>query len=93
VNNSSGVASGTNFEASVHSAEDRNPIANAYRVVARNRDYIYYVSSHQIELGREMASAYAALIGALNRNADALDRVDERSNRVMRMDLTARSLR
>ena len=76
------------------SANDRYLIANAYRLVGRNRDHIQYVTSHQRQLVKEIVSAYDSLLAEYNRDeAQYLEAVDRCSNSVSKIDLAFDSLK
>jgi hypothetical protein len=75
------------------SAEDRYLIARAYRVVARNRDHIQYVTSRQRQLAKEVAHAYDVLLASFNNRDVDLGEIDRCSNAVFQTDLAFKSLR
>lgn len=75
------------------SPEDRNLVAQAYRVVARNREHIQYVTSRQRQLAEDIVSAYDTLLASFNRRPADLDKIDQCSNVVFETDLAFKSLR
>jgi hypothetical protein len=75
------------------SAENREIVANAYRIVARNRDHIRYVTSRESELADKGASAYDALISAFNGDESKLATVDSYSVAVSEVRLAFESLK
>lgn len=74
-------------------AQDRNLVANAYRVVARNRDHIRYVTSQQRELAANIVTAYDALVAAFNEDDSRLENIGRCSEMVFRVDLAFKSLK
>jgi len=77
----------------VLSAGDREIVANCYRVVARNRDHIKYVTNYEIELMEKAAVAYDAVIAALKGNENQVDLVESYSSAVFQVSLAFQSLR
>jgi hypothetical protein len=77
----------------VLSASDREIIANSYRVVARNRDHIKFVTSRELELMNKGAAAYEALIAALEGHNSQIDAVESYSTAVFQVRLAFQSLR
>ena len=77
----------------VLSAGDRELVANSYRVVARNRDHIKYVTSYELKLMDKAAVAYDAVIAELEGNHGQLDAVESYSNTVFQVRLAFRSLK
>jgi hypothetical protein len=75
------------------SSEDRYLVARAYRVVARNRDHIRYVTARQRELASEIVSAYEILLASFSREQGELSDIDRCSDAVFRTDLAFKSLR
>jgi hypothetical protein len=75
------------------SAGDREIVANSYRVVARNRDHIKYVTSYELELMDQAAAAYEAVIAALEGNERQIDAVESYSDSVSQVHLAFQSLR
>jgi hypothetical protein len=75
------------------SAGDRNLVSNGYRVVARNRDYIKYVTSRELELIKEAGTAYNALLSAFQGDETQLDAVDSYSAVVFQVRLAFQSLK
>lgn len=75
------------------SPQERYLVARAYRVVARNRDHIQYVTSRQRQLAKAMAHAYDVLLGSFNREQVDLSDIDSCSNEVFQTDLAFKSLR
>jgi hypothetical protein len=86
------ILESTNESASL-SPEDRHLVARAYRVVARNRDHIQYVTSRQRQLAREMAHAYDILLASFSRKEVDLSDIERCSNDVFQTDLAFKSLR
>lgn len=72
---------------------ERNLVARAYRVVARNRDHIRYVTSRQRQLARDVARAYDVLLASFNHKEVNFDDIDRCSNAVFQTDLAFKSLR
>jgi len=58
------------------SAQDREIVANSYRVVARNRDHIKFVTSRELELMNKSGAAFEAVTEAYQGNSTQLDAVD-----------------
>ena len=75
------------------SAGDRQIIANSYRIVARNRDHIKYVTSRQLELMNKAAAAYEAVIAALEGDKTQIDAVESYSTAVFQIRLAFQSLK
>ena len=75
------------------SAGDRNLLANGYRVVARNRDHIKYVTSRELELMNKAGTAYDALMSAFQGDETQLDAVQSYSAVVFEVRLTFQSLK
>ena len=75
------------------SAEDRQIIANSYRIVARSRDHIKYVTSRQLELMNKADAAYAASIAALKGDKTRIDAVESYSTAVFEVRLAFQSLK
>jgi hypothetical protein len=75
------------------SAQDREIIANSYRVVARNRDHIKYVSSREQELMIKAGAAYDAVTAAYQGDTTQLDTVETYSTAVLEVSLAFQSLR
>jgi hypothetical protein len=75
------------------SATNREIVANAYRIVARNRDHIRYVTNRESELADKGASAYDALISAFNGDESKLATVDSYSAAVSQVRLAFESLK
>jgi hypothetical protein len=75
------------------SANDREIIAKSYRVVARSRDHIKYVTSHELDLMNKGAAAYEALIASLECDNTHFDPVELYSTAVSRVRLAFQSLR
>jgi hypothetical protein len=75
------------------SARDREIIANSYRVVARNRDHIKYVTSREFELMNKGAAAYEALIAALQDDNTQIGAVESYSTEVFQVRLAFHSLK
>ena len=74
------------------SADDRELVSNGYRVVARNRDHIKYVTSHELELINKAGTAYNALLSAFQDDETQLDAVESYSTVVFEMRLAFQSL-
>jgi len=74
------------------SAGDRQIIADSYRVVARNRDHVKYVTGYESELMDKAAAAYDALVAALEGNETQLDAVESYSSAVLQVRLAFQSL-
>jgi hypothetical protein len=72
---------------------DRNLVANGYRVVARNRDYIKYVTSRELELINKAGTAYDALISAFQGDETQLGAVESYSTLVFEVRLAFQSLK
>jgi hypothetical protein len=75
------------------SAGDREIVANSYRVVARNRDHLKYVTSYELELMDKAAVAYEAVLAALEGDESQIDTVESYSNSVSQVRLAFQSLR
>lgn len=75
------------------SASDRDLVANGYRVVARNRDHIKYVTSRELELMNKAGTAYDALRSAFQGDETQLDAVESYSTVVFEVRLTFQSLK
>jgi hypothetical protein len=75
------------------SAQDREIVANSYRVVARNRDHIKYVTSRELELMNKSGAAFDAVTEAYQGNSTQLDAVDNYSTAVLEVSLAFQSLR
>jgi hypothetical protein len=75
------------------SAGDRDLVANGYRVVARNRDYIKYVTSRELELINKAGTAYDALMSAFQGDETQLDAVESYSTVVFEVRLAFQSLK
>jgi hypothetical protein len=58
------------------SASDRNLAANGYRVVARSRDHIKYVTNRELDLMNKAGTAYDALLSAFRGDETQLDAVE-----------------
>jgi hypothetical protein len=86
-------ASDSAFDRSAFSAGDRNLVANGYRVVARNRDYIKYVTSRELELINKAGTAYDALISAFQGDETQLGAVESYSTIVFEVRLAFQSLK
>jgi hypothetical protein len=86
-------ASQDSGDRTILSAGDREIIANGYRVVARNRDHIKYVTSRELELMNKGAAAYDALMAALEGDETHLDAVESYSTAVFQVRLAFQSLR
>jgi len=74
------------------SAGDRELVSNGYRVVARNRDHIKYVTSREFELINRAGTAYNALLSAFQDDETQLDAVESYSTVVFEMRLAFQSL-
>jgi hypothetical protein len=74
------------------SAGDRELVSNGYRVVARNRDYIRYVTSREHELMNKAGTAYDALLSAFRGDETQLDAVESYSTVVFEVRLAFQSL-
>ena len=74
-------------------ASDRELVANGYRVVARNRDHIEYVTGHEVELMNKAGAAYSALISAFRGDETHLDAVQSYSTAVFVVRLAFQSLK
>ena len=74
------------------SAGDRELVSNGYRVVARNRDHIKYVTSREFELINRAGTAYNALLSAFQGDETQLDAVESYSTVVFEVRLAFQSL-
>jgi hypothetical protein len=74
------------------SAGNREIVANAYRIVARNRDHIRYVANRESELADKGALAYEALI-SFNGDESTLATVDSYLVAVSKVRLAFESLK
>ncbi len=75
------------------SAGDRQIVANSYRIIARNRDHIKYITSRQWELMNKADAAYVALIAALEGERSQIDAVESYSTEVFKVRLAFQSLK
>jgi len=75
------------------SAQDRDLVANGYRLLARNRDHITYVTSRQLDLARKGAAATDALAAAFDRDYEYIAEVHDFSDAVAQVRLSFDSLR
>jgi hypothetical protein len=75
------------------SAQDREIVANSYRVVARNHDHVKYVSSREQELMSKGGAAYDAVTAAFQGDTTQLDAVETYSTSVLQVSLAFQSLR
>jgi hypothetical protein len=62
-------------------------------VVARNRDYIKYVTSRELELINKAGTAYIALMSAFQGDESQLDAVESYSTVVFEVRLAFQSLK
>jgi hypothetical protein len=79
--------------ASTTCAQDREIVANSYRVVARNRDHIEYVGRREFDLMNKAAAAYDAVTAAYQGDTTRLDAVDTYSTAVLETRQAFKSLR
>jgi len=73
-------------------AEDRYLITNGYRLVARNRDHIRYVTRRQQELVRKGELAFDALTSSIEGNESHLLDVESFSSAVFQVRIAFKSL-
>ena len=75
------------------SAGERNLVANGYRVVARSRDHIRYVTNRELDLMNKARAAYDALLSAFQGDETRLDEVEAYSIVVFKVRLAFQSLK
>jgi len=75
------------------SAGERNLVANGYRVVARSRDHIRYVTNRELDLMNKARAAYDALLLAFQGDETRLDEVEAYSIVVFKVRLAFQSLK
>jgi hypothetical protein len=85
-------SSQTAFEASALPANERQIVAEAHRVVIRNRSHIRYVTSHMAELSVEANTAYDNLVGALTGAEFNSSAIDSFSDQVFKTKLAFKTL-
>jgi hypothetical protein len=74
-------------------ASDRKIVAESYRVLARNRDHIKYVTSRQLDLSNKSGAAYDSLRAAFEGDDSRLDAVQSYSAAVFSVHLAFQSLK
>jgi hypothetical protein len=79
--------------ASTTCAQDREIVANSYRMVARNRDHIEYVGRRELELMHKAETAYDAVTAAYQGDTTQLDAIDTYSSAVFEVRQAFKSLR
>jgi len=80
-------------ERSALSAGDRDLVSNGYRLVARNRDHIKYVTNRELELMNKAGTAYDALIAVFQGDETQLDAVESYSTVIFEVRLAFQSLK
>jgi hypothetical protein len=81
------------FESASLTLPEREIIATAYRVVARNLSHIHYVTSRQEELASQGVTAYEALVSAFRGDESHLSEVNRFSQSVFETNLAFKSLK
>jgi hypothetical protein len=81
------------FESASLTLPERELIATAYRVVARNLSHIHYVTSRQEELASQGVTAYEALVSAFRGDESRLSEVNRFSQSVFETNLAFKSLK
>jgi hypothetical protein len=84
---------GVQFRSAGLAPREREIVATAYRVLDRNREHIFYVTSRQQELASQGAAAYHALLRAFRGDESRLSEVDHFSESVFETNVAFKSLK